>query len=73
MRLQQIVERLEPFCASGHHRSWRDSVSLLDTKLFRMSFARGHAQLTDIYLLGLAKTMGGWLATFDRTILVLVR
>jgi hypothetical protein len=42
-------------------------------KLFRMSFARGHAQLTDIYLLGLAKTMGGWLATFDRTILVLVR
>jgi hypothetical protein len=29
---------------------------------------RGHRQLTDVYLLGLAVRMGGRLATFDRTI-----
>ena len=28
----------------------------------------GHRQLTDIYLLGLSRKMGGTLATFDRTI-----
>ena len=29
---------------------------------------RGHRQLTDIYLLGLAKKMGGKLAIFDQSI-----
>jgi hypothetical protein len=32
------------------------------------SVIRGPAQLTDIYLLGLAKRMRGRLVTFDRTI-----
>jgi hypothetical protein len=43
-------------------------VSLTDTALFAPHFIRGHRQLTDVYLLGLAKKMGGRLATFDRTI-----
>ena len=29
---------------------------------------RGHAQVTDVYLLGLAVAHGGTLATFDRSI-----
>jgi predicted nucleic acid-binding protein len=29
---------------------------------------RGHRQLTDVYLLGLAQRNGGRLATFDRSI-----
>ena len=29
---------------------------------------RGSRQVTDVYLLGLARKMGGCLATFDRTI-----
>ena len=68
MRPQEIVERLGRFCASGHHEFWCDTVSLRDTTLFRTSFVRGHGQLTDVYLLGLAKKLGGRLATFDRTI-----
>jgi toxin-antitoxin system PIN domain toxin len=63
-----LVDRLQTFCASGHHVFWPDSVSLRDSKLFDPSFAAGAGQLTDIYLLGLAKRMGGVLATLDRTI-----
>ena len=43
-------------------------MSLQDTKLFTSSFIRGHRQVTDVYLLGLAVRMKGCLATFDRTI-----
>jgi toxin-antitoxin system PIN domain toxin len=68
MRPQEIVDRLGRFCASGHHEFWRDTVSLRDATLFKTSLVRGHRQLTDIYLLGLAKKVGGRLATFDRTI-----
>jgi hypothetical protein len=41
---------------------------LRDKKLFNLSYISGHRQLTDVYLLGLAKKMGGRLATFDQTI-----
>lgn len=68
MRPQEIIERLGRFCASGHHEFWRDTVSLRDATLFKTSLVRGHGQLTDIYLLGLAKKIGGRLATFDRGI-----
>jgi hypothetical protein len=47
---------------------WPDEVSLLDESAFDLSRAAGHRQLTDIYLLGLAHTRGGCLATLDRTI-----
>jgi uncharacterized protein len=63
-----LVERLWTFCASGHHRFWADSVSLCDPTRFAPALVRGHRQVTDIYLLGLAKRMDGRLATFDRTI-----
>jgi toxin-antitoxin system PIN domain toxin len=63
-----LVNRLARFCASGHHVFWPDSVSLRDKKLFNPSFMAGSRQLTDIYLLGLAKKMGGALATLDQTI-----
>ena len=47
---------------------WPPVASLLDASLFRPSFVRGHRQITDVYLLGLAVTRGGRLATFDRAI-----
>ena len=62
------LDRLRRFCASGHHHFWADEVSLRDTELFNLSAARGHRQITDVFLLGLARRMGGRLATFDRTI-----
>lgn len=62
------LDLLRRFCASGRHHFWPDAVSLRDPTLFALGAAQGHRQLTDVYLLGLAKKMDGRLATFDRTI-----
>ena len=67
-RPADVAERLRVFGSSANHHFWPDSVSLTDEKVFNRSFIRGHKQVTDIYLLGLAKSAGGALATFDRTI-----
>jgi hypothetical protein len=64
----EAVEMLRVFCKSGHHHFWPDSVSLADARVFDPALIRGHKQITDVYLLGLAKSAGGALATFDRTI-----
>jgi hypothetical protein len=68
LRTVELVNRLRVFCGSGHHHFWPDSVSLQDRGLFNPAFVSGYRQLTDIYLLGLAMTMGGRLATLDGTI-----
>jgi toxin-antitoxin system PIN domain toxin len=67
-RLATVTARLRQFCASGHHHFWTETVSIRDERRFNLSLARGHAQITDVYLLGLAAEAGGCLATFDRTI-----
>jgi uncharacterized protein len=49
------------------HRFWPDSFSMLDAS--RINFADGGSkQLTDLYLIGLANTHGGRLATFNQKI-----
>ena len=63
-----LVSLLRTFCAGGHHDFWSETVSLRDDTLFDPAFVQGHRQLADVYLVGLAKKMGGRLATFDRTI-----
>jgi toxin-antitoxin system PIN domain toxin len=63
-----LIERLRAFRSSGHHHFWPDAVSLCDGKLFKTASVRGHAFVTDLYLVGLAVRRGGRLATFDRTI-----
>ncbi len=63
-----VIANLERFCRDKLHRAWTDSVALTDATLFAPQFISGHRQVTDIYLLGLAKKRGGRLATFDRTI-----
>jgi toxin-antitoxin system PIN domain toxin len=63
-----LVERLARFCASGGHEFWADTLSLRDTKVFDLSVAAGHRQVTDVYLLGLAVSRRGCLATFDKSI-----
>ena len=67
-RPNELVERLAQFCSTTQHVFWADAVSLSDKRIFNRSMIRGHRQVTDVYLLGLAKKMGGCLATFDRTI-----
>ena len=68
LRIADLVAGLQAFTASGHHQFWADAVSLADETIFRPAFVRGQRQLTDVYLLGLATSRGGRLATFDRTI-----
>jgi toxin-antitoxin system PIN domain toxin len=68
LRAAELVDRLRTFCKSPHHVFWPDGPSILDASVFNHAFIRGHRQLTDIYLLGLARKMNGTLATFDRTI-----
>ena len=67
-RPDDIVARLRAFRKSGGHEFWADAVSLADEKTFSATYLRGHRQVTDVYLLGLARSRGGLLATFDRSI-----
>jgi len=66
LRLSQAVDNLRTFCASGHHHFWSDTISIRDEGSFAADMTRGHQQLTDVYLLGLAARRGGTLVTFDR-------
>jgi hypothetical protein len=66
-RVASLALSLGAFCKTGQHHFWHDEVSLRDATLFDLALT-GHRHLTDVYLLGLAKKMGGRLATFDRTI-----
>jgi toxin-antitoxin system PIN domain toxin len=68
LRPAVLMGALVRFLASGDHTFWPATLTLTDERIFDASIASGHAQLTDVYLLGLAKTMNGCLATFDRTI-----
>lgn len=68
VRPADVIANLQRFCRDKLHRTWIDTVSLTDTTLFAPQFIGGHRQVTDVYLLGLAKINGGRLATFDRTI-----
>jgi toxin-antitoxin system PIN domain toxin len=63
-----IIDRLAEFCASGGHVFWADEISLRDPGLFAWTAPVPHQKLTDVYLLGLARSRTGRLATFDRGI-----
>ena len=67
-RPADVVKSLAQLCRNKHHVFWPDAVSLSDSSLFNPSFISRYRQLTDVYLLGLAKKMGGYLATFDQGI-----
>lgn len=64
----EILRRLTALCASGDHVFWGDEISLRDATFFKAALPVSHRQVTDVYLLGLAKSNDGRLATFDRTI-----
>lgn len=66
--VQDAVDRLGAFRASGDHAFWPDAVSLCDEGRFVFPHVGGHRQLTDAYLLALAVQNEGRLATFDRGI-----
>lgn len=66
--LATLANHLDRFCHDESHEFWPDEISLRDEGLFDVAAVRGHRQLTDVYLLGLAVTRGGRLITFDRAI-----
>ncbi|BCH33708.1 DNA-binding protein [Mesorhizobium sp. L-8-10] len=58
-----IVKRLR---ALPGHQFWPDDASLVSSRDIDTDRIRTSAQVTDTYLLSLAKSNGGQLATFDR-------
>jgi uncharacterized protein len=64
----EAAARLRTFCSQAGHSFWSDVISITDTALFDLSQLRGHQQITDAYLAGLAAHYGGKLATFDANI-----
>ena len=63
--LGDAIARLDSIRASGHHTFWPDHVSVCDEGLLLPIHIQGYRQLTDVYLLALALSHGGRLATFD--------
>lgn len=52
------------------HVFWSDKISIVDEHCIDASRLSSHAQLTDSYLLALARAHGGRLATMDRRLVV---
>ena len=66
----QVQQQLQLGLASQDHVFWGCEASLLDDKLFDWTRIHGSAQLTDIYLLGLAVRHKACLVTLDRNIAI---
>lgn len=66
--VEDAVSRLRTFCSEREHVFWPDSVSIRERGRLRWNHVQGHRQLTDVYLLALALSNQGRLATFDSTI-----
>ncbi|MBT4819840.1 MAG: PIN domain-containing protein [Lentisphaerae bacterium] len=69
VRPEEAIGRLRTFTRTHPgHEFWSDSVSLTDDSIFDGACISSSGQVTDSYLLGLAKEHKGTLATFDRRI-----
>ena len=64
-----VVEKLRRLQSDRAHEWWPANISLADPKLFQLPAIRGHRQVTDVYLAGLAHSRGGRLVTFDGAVL----
>lgn len=65
---REVWPILEGLCALPGHVFWPDDLTMLDPQVFIRDELKSSAQLTDVYLLGLASAHGGMLATFDTRI-----
>ncbi|MFZ0392765.1 MAG: TA system VapC family ribonuclease toxin [Terracidiphilus sp.] len=61
-----VAELMTVFLDSGGHEFWPDDVTLLDAEKVDTTRLLDSTQITDSYLLALARAHGGKLATFDR-------
>jgi uncharacterized protein len=67
---RDVMAFVQALTALPGHTFWPDAVTLTDQDRFHHDQFGGANQLSDIYLLGLAATRGGKLATLDKRILV---
>lgn len=65
-----VAEIIRTLRALPGHRFWGDDISLVGTDDIDAAKILTSAQVTDTYLLALAKTQGGTLVTFDRKLSV---
>lgn len=65
-----VAGYLEKLVAQPGHVFWPGAISLLDAKVVSAKSLLTSAQLTDTYLLALARSNGGVLATLDRKVVV---
>ena len=63
--LGAVIAQISQLCSTAHHHFWGDSVSLLDTQVFKSAHLLGHNQITDVYLLALAVRNEGVFLTMD--------
>ena len=61
-----VAKLLTTLCALPGREFWLDDITLLDAKRVDGSRLLDSAQVTDSYLLALARAHGGQLATFDQ-------
>lgn len=61
-----VAELMSILLGLGGHEFWPDDVSLLDPQRIDNTRLLDSGQVTDTYLLALARTHSGQLATFDR-------
>ena len=65
---EKVGNKLSEICSDLNHEFWPDSLSLRTSGLVDWSRVLGHNQITDLYLLALAKTHQGCLATLDHRV-----
>jgi toxin-antitoxin system PIN domain toxin len=65
-----VMPLLRGLCALQGHESWTDDISMRDDDVCDHARLLTCAQVTDTYLLALARAHRGMLATFDRRLVV---
>lgn len=63
-----VMPALTAIRALSGHRFWAEKISIADESCISASHLSSHARVTDIYLLALAKSYDGRLATMDHRI-----
>lgn len=67
---EDVAYLLKDLLQQPNHEFWPDDLSLVQSDLVDMSQVISHKQTTDVYLLALAVSRGGKLATLDRSLAV---
>jgi uncharacterized protein len=64
----QAIELLDQACSTARHVYWPCELSILDAALVDRTRLHGPRQVTDAYLLVLARSNDGRFVTFDRSV-----